>query len=162
MSVRIVRTRNGEDVICDLYEVSSKEKPEDPVAFQMRNPYNVWLEGVDEPRVLIETDGEPEVQKLPDPEIHFRPWAPLSVDKKIMMKMDEIVSAYETYPEVIKKYNHLVEADNGRADGSGSSGQSTAGQSDDAATDPSNLVEAKEGIPVGEGDGAGRGAKPIN
>ena len=108
MSVRIVRTRNGEDIICDLFEVTTKEKPNDPVALQLKNPYNVWLEGVDKPRVLIETDAEPEVQKLPDPEIHFRPWAPLSVDKKIMMKMDEVVSAYETYPEVVKKYNHLV------------------------------------------------------
>ena len=148
MSVRIVRTRNGEDIICDLFEVTTKEKPNDPVALQLKNPYNVWLEGVDKPRVLIETDAEPEVQKLPDPEIHFRPWAPLSVDKKIMMKMDEVVSAYETYPEVVKKYNHLVEADNGR-------GNSTT-------TDQSDLIETKEGVPVGESDGAGRGAKSIN
>ena len=148
MSVRIVRTRNGEDIICDLFEVTTKEKPNNPVALQLKTPYNVWLEGVDKPRVLIETDAEPEVQKLPDPEIHFRPWAPLSVDKKIMMKMDEVVSAYETYPEVVKKYNHLVEADNGR-------GNSTT-------TDQSDLIETKEGVPVGEGDGTGRGAQLIN
>ena len=148
MSVRIVRTRNGEDIICDLFEVTTKEKPNDPVALQLKNPYNVWLEGVDKPRVLIETDAEPEVQKLPDPEIHFSPWAPVSVDKKIMMKMDEVVSAYETYPEVVKKYNHLVEADNGR-------GNSTT-------TDQSDLIETKEGVPVGEGDGTGRGAQLIN
>ena len=148
MSVRIVRTKNGEDIICDLYEVTTKEKPEEPVAFQLSHPYNVWLEGVDEPRVLIETDAQPEVQQLPDPQIHFRPWAPLSVSKKIMIKMDEVVSAYETYPEVIKKYNHLVEADSGRGNAT------TAEQSD--------LIETKEGIPVGEGDGAGRGAKLID
>tara|TARA_B100000941_G_scaffold133769_1_gene94623 strand:- start:1671 stop:2117 length:447 start_codon:yes stop_codon:yes gene_type:complete len=148
MSVRIVRTRNGEDIICDLYEVTTKEKPEDPVAFQLKHPYNVWLEGVDKPRVLIETDAEPEVQKLPDPEIHFRPWVPLSTTKSIMIKMDEVVSAYETYPEVIKKYNQLVEADSGR-------GNATA-------TDQSDLIETKEGVPVGESDGTGRGAKLIN
>ena len=28
MSVRIVRMRNGEDVIADLYEVTTKEEPE--------------------------------------------------------------------------------------------------------------------------------------
>ena len=148
MSVRIVRTRNGEDIICDLYEVTTKEKPEDPVAFQLKHPYNVWLEGVDKPRVLIETDADPEVQKLPDPEIHFRPWAPLSTTKTIMIKMDEVVSAYETYPEVIKKYNQLVEADRGR-------GNATT-------TDQSDLVETKEGVPIGESDGAGRVAKLIN
>ena len=79
--------RNGEDIICDLYEVTTKEKPEDPVAFQLKHPYNVWLEGVDNPSVLIETDADPEVQKLPDPEIHFRPWAPLSTTKTIMIKI---------------------------------------------------------------------------
>ena len=62
--------------------------------------------------------------------------------------MDEVVSAYETYPEVIKKYNHLVEADSGR-------GNATA-------ADQSDLIETKEGVPVGESDGAGRGAKSIN
>ena len=30
------------------------------------------------------------------------------------MKMEEVVTAYETYPEVIEKYNKLVEADGGR------------------------------------------------
>ena len=28
MSVRVVRTRNGEDVICDLFEVTMKDDPE--------------------------------------------------------------------------------------------------------------------------------------
>ena len=56
MSVRIVRTRNGEDIICDLYEVTTKAEPEKPVAFQLSNPYNVWLEGLDEPRLLVETE----------------------------------------------------------------------------------------------------------
>ena len=33
MSVRIVRTRNGEDVIADLYEVTTKEDTEKAIAF---------------------------------------------------------------------------------------------------------------------------------
>ena len=39
MSVRIVRTRNGEDIICDLFEVTTKDEPEKTVAFQLINPY---------------------------------------------------------------------------------------------------------------------------
>ena len=31
-----------------------------------------------------------------------------------MLKLEEIVSAYETYEEVIKKYNELVEATSGK------------------------------------------------
>ena len=121
MSVRIVRTRNGEDIICDLYEVTTKDEPDKAVAFQLSNPYNVWLEGIDEPRLLIETETQDGVQKVTDPEIHFRPWAPLSCKKQILMKMEEVVSAYETYPEVITKYNSLVEADGGNTNQTNSS-----------------------------------------
>ena len=113
MSVRIVRTRNGEDIICDLFEVTTKDDPEKTVAFQLNHPYNVWLEGVDEPKLLVETDAQDGVQKITDPEIHFRPWVPLSAKNQILMKMEEIVTAYETYPEVITKHNSLVEADAG-------------------------------------------------
>ena len=114
MSVRIVRTRNGEDIICDLYEVTTKEKPNEAVAFQLSYPYNVWLEGVDEPRFLVEDDNGENLQKITDPEIYFKPWPPLSAKKQILLKMEEVVTAYETYPEVIEKYTKLVEADGGR------------------------------------------------
>lgn len=104
MSVRIVRTRSGEDVICDLYEVTTKDDPETPVAFQLRSPYTVWIsKGID-----AECDGE--IHKISSPEISFEPWIPLSKEKIIMLKLDEVVSAYETYDEVINKYNELVEA----------------------------------------------------
>ena len=43
MSVRVVRMRNGEDVVADLYEVTSKDDPEKPIAFQLRHPYNLYL-----------------------------------------------------------------------------------------------------------------------
>ena len=114
MSVRIVRTRNGEDIICDLYEVTTKEKPNEAVACQLSYPYNVWLEGVDEPRFLVEDDNGENLQKITDPEIYFKPWTPLSAKKQILLKMEEVVTAYETYPEVIEKYTKLVEADGGR------------------------------------------------
>ena len=114
MSVRIVRTRNGEDIICDLYEVTTKEKPNEAVAFQLSYPYNVWLEGVDEPRFLVEDDNGENLQKITDPEIYFKPWPPLSAKKQILLKMEEVVTAYETYPEVIEKYTKLVEAAGGR------------------------------------------------
>ena len=121
MSVRIVRTRNGEDIICDLFEVTTKDEPEKTVAFQLNHPYNVWLEGVDEPQLLIETDAEDGVQKISEPEINFRPWVPLSAKNQILMKMEEVVTAYETYPEVITKYNSLVEAHGGNSSKTNSS-----------------------------------------
>ena len=43
MSVRIVRMRNGEDVICDLYEVTTKENPKEAVALRMDYPNNITI-----------------------------------------------------------------------------------------------------------------------
>ena len=136
MSVRIVRMRNGEDVIADLYEVTTKEDPEKPIAFQLRNPYNVYV---------MEQDLEDnDIQKVSDPEISFRPWAPLSLKDTIMLKLDEVVTAYETYAEIIKKYTELVEATNGRGESTDTAGSTvgTDGGFDASTTDQDNPVEA--------------------
>ena len=127
MSVRIVRLRNGEDVICDLYEVTTKDDPEKAVAFQMSEPYNITMYEADHDiDVIIDDEGgvvEPEegemkgeIQKINQPEIDMRPWAPLSKAKKILLKIEEVITAYETYDEVIEKYQELVEASHGRGD----------------------------------------------
>ena len=146
MSVRIVRMRNGEDVICDLFEVTTKEKPEDVVAFQLVHPYNVCVLE-QEPELVVEgeeSNAYTNIHKISDPEINFTPWAPLAKDRKIMLKMEEVVTAYETFEEVITKYNELVEAVNGRggngADTAGST-SGTDGGSDAPTTGESNPVE---------------------
>ena len=112
MSVRIVRTKNGEDIICDLYEVTTKEEPEKAVAFQLSYPYSVWINS-SESEFLVESEGE-EIAKQSSPDIVFEPWAPLAKDRRILLKLDEVVTAYETYDEVIEKYTKLIEAVNGR------------------------------------------------
>ena len=143
MSVRIVRTRNGEDIIADLFEVTTKEKPNDAVAFQLRYPYNVWLENREEPELLTEVEGEERLNKNSNPNIRFEPWAPLSKDRSIMLKLDEVVSAYETYPEVEEKYNKIVEAESGR-------GNDATG----ASFDP---PQGAQRVSSGEDNGTGRG-----
>jgi len=144
MSVRIVRLRNGEDVICDLYEVTTKEDPEKAIAFQLKDPYSVYSEV----SPILDPESAGEIQKVSSPELSFVPWAPLSRHNTIMLKLEEVISAYETFDEVIAKYNELIGATNGRGN--------------DATNTESDFVEAKVGVPVGEGDGAGRGAKPVN
>ena len=162
MSVRIVRTKSGDDVICDLYEVTTKEEPEKPVAFQLNNPYIVYVVDTSDPNLIIEGG----ISKMTAPEINFTPWAPLSAKRQILLKMDEVVTAYETFNEVIDKYNELVEAVKGGTrgtDASATGGTSgTNGGFNAPTTDQSDPVETKEGVPVGEGDGAGRGAEPVN
>ena len=85
-----------------------------------------------------------DIQKVSDPEISFRPWAPLSLKDTIMLKLDEVVTAYETYAEIIKKYTELVEATNGRGDSTDTAGSTvgTDGGFDASTTDQDNPVEA--------------------
>ena len=134
MSVRVVRMRNGEDVIADVYEIAANDKPDKAVAFRLDHPYNVYVVETDQD-LLIESEG---VQKMSSPEIQFTPWAPLSKDRRVILRLDEIISAYDTYPEVIEKYNELVEAaTDGRGNTNSGNGTRTVGS-------PTNLVETKE------------------
>ena len=109
MSVRVVRTRNGEDVIADLFEVTTKDDQENVIGFQLRNPYIVWIT---QPFDAVQDNGE--IQKITKPELRFEPYAPLLKGNALMLKLEFIVSAYETHEEVIAKYNELVEATSGK------------------------------------------------
>ena len=121
--------RNGEDVIADVFEIASKDEPEKAVAFRMDHPYNVHVVETDQD-LLIETEG---VHQMRSPEIQFIPWAPLSKDRRVILRLDEIISAYDTYPEVIEKYNELVEA---ATDGRGTTPTSSdAGRTVNSQTD---------------------------
>ena len=148
MSIRIVRTRNGEDIIADLFEVTTKEKPKDVVAFQLRYPYSVWLENPPEPQLLSENDSGEVITKNSNPEIRFEPWAPLAKDRSIMLKLEEVISAYETYPEVEAKYTKIMEAESGR-------GNDATG----ASFDP---PQGAQRVPVGKDNGDGRGTIDTN
>tara|TARA_B100002019_G_scaffold129239_1_gene111202 strand:+ start:926 stop:1294 length:369 start_codon:yes stop_codon:yes gene_type:complete len=107
MSVRIVRLKSGEDVISDIYEVTSnaeKEEDKQPVAYQLRFPFTIWINGGME----AEVDGE--IQKLSDPEVAMEQWLPLCKHDHIFLKLDEVTAAYETHDSVIEQYTKLIEA----------------------------------------------------
>ena len=107
MSVRIVRTRNGEDVICDIREIS-QEGDDKILGYQLIHPYTIWIsDGV------TAEDGEGNIQKLSNPEITMEPYVPLAKESKIIIRYDEVISAYETHDDVLEKYTELVEARNG-------------------------------------------------
>ena len=140
MSVRVVRMRNGEDVIADVYEIAANDKPDKAVAFRLDHPYNVHVVETDQD-LLIESEG---VQQMRSPEIQFIPWAPLSKDRRVILRLDEIISAYDTYPEVIEKYNELVEAANGRGT---TSSTTNAGGAVNSQTD---LTETTKRVPFSQ------------
>ena len=142
MSVRVVRMRNGEDVIADVYEIAANDKPDKAVAFRLDHPYNVYVVETDQD-LLIESEG---VQKMSSPEIQFTPWAPLSKDRRVILRLDEIISAYDTYPEVIEKYNELVEA---ATDGRGTT-SSTTNTTGGAVNSQTDLAETTKRVPFSQ------------
>ena len=141
MSVRVVRMRNGEDVIADIVDIAANDAPKKAVAFRMDHPYNVHVVETDQD-LLIESEG---VHQMSSPEIQFIPWAPLCKDRRVILRLDEIISAYDTYPEVIEKYNELVEAANGR--GTTSSTTNTTGGAVNSQTD---LTETTKRVPFSQ------------
>ena len=109
MSVRVVRTRNGEDVICDIREISQEgDQDKKILGYQLIQPYVVW---VSEGMTAEDDDGN--IHKLSNPEITMEPYVPLAKEQKIIVRYDEIISAYETHDDVVAKYNQLVGATNG-------------------------------------------------
>ena len=80
MSVRVVRMRNGEDVIADVFEIAANDEPKKAVAFRMDHPYNVHVVETDQD-LLIESEG---VHQMSSPEIQFIPWAPLCKDLSLI------------------------------------------------------------------------------
>ena len=107
MSVRVVRTRNGEDVICDIREIS-QEGESKVLGYQLICPYTIW---VSEGMTAEDDDGN--IHKISNPEITMEPFAPLAKEQKLIVRYDEIISAYETHDDVLKKYQELVEATHG-------------------------------------------------
>ena len=87
MSVKVVRIKNGEDIICDLYEVSTKDAPNKPIGYQLKNPFSIAL--IEEPDIFqIGEDEEDESEEIIEiqPDIDMRPWAPLSATKDLLLK----------------------------------------------------------------------------
>jgi hypothetical protein len=113
MSVRIVRLKNGEDIISDIYEVTSNvegdSEEKTPVAYQLRHPYSIWINsGMN---LNVDVDGEEGgIHKLSDPEVVMEPWLPLCKHDHIFFRMDEVTAAYETHEQVVDQYTKLVEA----------------------------------------------------
>lgn len=116
MSVRIVRTRSGEDIISDIYEVTpptqeGAEETKDPIAYQLRYPYSIYTDNEEQPNIEVSAFSEDStITKQSEPKVVMEPWAPLSKSEYLFFRLDEVVAAYETYDAVVEQYNNLVEA----------------------------------------------------
>ena len=104
MSVRVVRTRSGEDVICDIREIT-KEGEDKILGYQLIQPYVVWIS-----QGMTAEDDDGNIHKISNPEITMEMYAPLAKEQTVIVRFDEIISAYETHDDVINKYSQLLEA----------------------------------------------------
>ena len=115
MSVRIARLRSGEDVIADMYEVTGgpeteKEGERPPVAYQLREPYSIFMREGLSMNIGVEDDVDPNIHKISDPEIVMQQWAPFNKNSYVFLRIDEVIAAYETHDSVIEQYTKLIEA----------------------------------------------------
>lgn len=121
MTVKLVRLKNGEDIIADLKEVVDNDN-KSIAALQFDTPFMV---GIDEPAENMFSDGSEGGTKITTPRIRFFPWAPLSRDRVLYIDPSQIVCIYDPYQQVLEQYEKLVEAMNHGGGNDGDGGVST-------------------------------------
>lgn len=116
MTVKLVRLKNGEDIIADLKEVVDNDN-KSIAALQFDTPFMV---GIDEPAENMFADSSEGGTRITTPRIRFFPWAPLSKDRVLYIDPSQIVCIYDPYQQILDQYEKLVEAMNhGGDDGDG-------------------------------------------
>ena len=104
--IKLVFTRDGDNIICDLQEAVDKESGKRQ-AYIMTVPYKVWI--IDQPDnpVNMETFEDQEVK------IRYTPWNPFTVDQKIAITPDYVISVMEPSPSILQTYLSNVRAKTG-------------------------------------------------
>lgn len=141
MSVKIARLKNGEDIICDIMEVYTKEDNK-LAGVQLTDPYSASI--IDENMFVESSDPN----KKSNPKLALYPWTPLSSDNKVYIDPTELLCVYEPHEHVLKQYEKLLEVKNGGGtdDGGRSASESTT------SSDQNSFVEAKGIVPDWEGN----------
>lgn len=99
MSVKVLVTRTGQQIIADTKQVSRKE---DEVLLAY------WLS---EPRVVIYSQNEDESIS-----VRFAPYCMISDEREFSIKEDFIVSILEPRADVLESYNNKVNPDESSTD----------------------------------------------
>ena len=104
--IKLVFTRDGDNIICDLQEAVDKETGQRQ-AYIMTIPYKVWIIDQPETPVNMETFEDQEVK------IRYTPWNPFTVDQKIAITPDYVISVMEPSPSILQTYLANVRAKSG-------------------------------------------------
>ena len=104
--IKLVFTRDGDNIICDLQEADDKETGKRQ-AYIMTIPYKVWIIDQPETPVNMETFEDQEVK------IRYTPWNPFTIDQKIAITPDYVISVMEPSPSILQTYLSNVRAKTG-------------------------------------------------
>jgi hypothetical protein len=104
--IKLVFTRDGDNIICDLQEAVNKETGERQ-AYILTIPYKVKITEDPESPVNMETFEDQEVK------IRYTPWNPFTIDQKIAIVPDYVISVMEPSPSILQTYLANVRAKTG-------------------------------------------------
>ena len=95
--IKLLLTRDGDTVICDLQEAVDKDTG-DRQAYLMTVPYKVEIS--EQPSQLT----DPETFEDLEIKIRYTPWNPFTVDTRIAIVPDYVVSVMEPAPSLLHTY----------------------------------------------------------
>ena len=104
--IKLVFTRDGDNIICDLQEAVDKETGKRQ-AYIMTVPYKVWIIDQPESQVDLETFEDQEVK------IRYTPWNRFTIDQKIAITPDYVISVMEPSPSILQTYLSNVRSKTG-------------------------------------------------
>jgi len=95
--IKLVLTRDGDNVITDLQEAVDKESGVRQ-AYVMTIPYKVVITEEPEQSTNLETFEDQEIK------VRYTPWNPFTIDQKIAVTPDYIITVMEPAPSILQTY----------------------------------------------------------
>lgn len=95
--IKLVLTRDGDNVITDLQEAVDKESGVRQ-AYVMTIPYKVVITEEPQQQTDLETFEDQEIK------VRYTPWNPFTIDQKIAVTPDYIITVMEPAPSILQTY----------------------------------------------------------
>lgn len=95
--IKLILTRDGDNVITDLQEAVDKESGVRQ-AYVMTIPYKVVITEEPEQATNLETFEDQEIK------VRYTPWNPFTIDQKIAVTPDYIITVMEPAPSILQTY----------------------------------------------------------
>ena len=95
--IKLVLTRDGDNVITDLQEAVDKESGVRQL-YVMTIPYKVVITEEPQQQTDLETFEDQEIK------VRYTPWNPFTIDQKIAVTPDYIITVMEPAPSILQTY----------------------------------------------------------